>query len=146
MGAAMKGTRCIVAVVLCAFACGTASAAYLDNITLKIDRGFSNALGCWLEIPYQTYATAREKGVMAGGPMGLGKGILLLPCRLVSGVIDIATFPAPCPRKGWNGWMEPQYNPWVEQPDQAGPGEQPAAAQPVVEPAPAPVEQPGPAQ
>ena len=140
----MNRGRCIAAIMLCAFVCGTASATYLDNISLKLDRGFSNALGCWLEIPYQTYATAKEKGIIAGGPMGLGKGALMLPCRLVSGALDIATFPAPCPRSGWNGLMEPQYNPWVEQPDQAGPGTQPAAGQPIVEqPAAPPVERPG---
>ena len=135
----MNGRGCIAAIMLCAFVCGTASAAYLDNVTLKIDRGFSNALGCWLEIPYQTYATAKEKGIIAGGPMGLGKGVLMLPCRLVSGALDIVTFPAPCPMTGWDGWMNPQYNPWVEQPDQAAPGGQPAAEQPATPPA----EQPG---
>jgi hypothetical protein len=45
---------------------------------------------------------------------------------------------------GWDGWMNPQYNQWVEQPDQAAPGGQPAAGQPDAEqPATPPAEQPG---
>ena len=54
-------------------------------------------------------------------------------------------FPVPCPRKGWDGLMEPQYNQWVEQPDQAVPAGQPAAAAPGAEQpaAPPPAEKPG---
>lgn len=129
----MRGMVIVATIVLCALICGTAFAAYLDNVTHKVDRGFSNALGCWLEIPYQTYAAAKERGVMAGVPMGLGKGLAMLPLRLLSGAGDLVTFPMPCPMTGWNGWMTPEYNPWVEQPEpetSAPPQpEQPAQAQ-----------------
>ena len=127
----MRLTASAACAALCALLCDTTSAAYLDNLNRKVDRGFSNALGCWLEVPYQTYASSSEKGVAAGAAQGFCTGILLLPCRLVSGVIDIVTFPAPCPRTGWDGWMRPEYNPWVEAPDLS-----PAAVPAVEEPAP----------
>ena len=113
----MSRTAWGASVALCGLLCGTASAAYLDDIGRKTDRGFSNALGCWLEVPYRIHRTAGEKGIARGGAQGLGEGLHLLPCRLLSGLVDIVTFPVPLPRAGWNGLMQPEYNPWVEAPD-----------------------------
>jgi putative exosortase-associated protein (TIGR04073 family) len=124
----MRGTLSICTAVLLICLCSTAFAGYADNITRKVDRGFSNALGCWLEIPYQTYAVAKDKGIAAGAPMGFGKGLVMMPLRLLSGVADIATFPVACPMTGWEGFIKPEYNPWVEEP------EKPLPAQPVAEP------------
>ncbi len=140
----MRGWIITALAVSAALFRGTASAAYQDNVTLKFDRGLSNLLGCWLEPPYQIYAAAKEGGVVAGATLGLGKGILLLPCRVVSGALDIVTFPVPCPGKGWDGLMEPQYNPWVEQPDPAGPGAVAAEGRAILEePRPQGTELPG---
>lgn len=141
----MNRKACVAAAAACLCLCGAASAAYLDNVTMKADRGLSNVLGCWLEVPYHTYARAREKGIAAGAPAGLCTGIVMLPCRLVSGILDIATLPVPCPRRGWEGLMEPQYNQWVEQPDRADARVQPAATLPAAEelPAAAPADRPG---
>ena len=114
----MRKEWCLCAAMVLVMLGGSyAHAAYLDNVTLKTDRGFSNALGCWLEIPYWSYTVAKEKGIAAGAPLGLGKGIVMTPLRLLSGVADLATFYMPCPKNGWDGLMTPAYNPWVEQPE-----------------------------
>lgn len=129
--------RWLYATILVALVCSTASAAYIDNVSRKIDRGFSNTLGCWLEIPYQTYTVATEKGIIVGTPMGLGKGLAMMPLRMLSGVADIVTFPVPCPKTGWEGFIKPEYNPWVEEPEEAVTEQPvmppPAVAQPATE-------------
>ncbi|MEJ2745404.1 MAG: hypothetical protein P8123_06940, partial [bacterium] len=51
-------------------------------------------------------------------PLGLGKGIAMVPLRVLSGVLDLATFPMPLPGVEWNGLVQPEYNPWVESPDE----------------------------
>ncbi|MCX6356408.1 MAG: hypothetical protein NT045_00765, partial [Candidatus Aureabacteria bacterium] len=109
-----KGLLC--AGVLLAVLCSVAFAGYWDNVSHKADRGFSNALGCWLELPYQTYAISKEKGIMMS-PLGVGKGIVMVPLRLLSGAADLLTFPMACPLTGWNGMVRPEYNPWVEEPE-----------------------------
>ena len=101
------------------FTCSCSFAGYGDNVSLKADRGFSNVLGCWLEVPYHTYTMAKEKGVLRGAPLGFGKGVMMTPLRLFSGGVDIVTFPFPCPQRGWKGLMDPQYNPWVGEPEPA---------------------------
>ena len=114
----------IIKIVTCAaltiaLTCATAFAGYGDEVSRKADRGFSNALGCWLEIPYQTYTVAGAKGIPLGVPVGLGMGLAFTPLRFLSGVIDLVTIPVPFPC-GWKGLMRPEYNPWVEQPEQGG--------------------------
>ncbi len=109
----------LCAALVLAIASSCAFAGYGDNVSRKADRGFSNALGCWLEIPYQTYTVGKEKGLPLGIPMGLGKGLVMTPLRMLSGVVDIVTFPVPCPITDWNGLMKPEYNPWVEVPPDA---------------------------
>ncbi len=79
------------------------------------DRGFSNTLGGWLEIPYQAYAVSKEKGLLTGATLGLCKGIVWTPLRMLSGIVDIVTFPSPFPND-WKGLMKPEYNQWVEVP------------------------------
>ncbi|MDD5557459.1 MAG: exosortase system-associated protein, TIGR04073 family [bacterium] len=108
----------LLAAWLAVVVCSDAVAAYIDDVSRKLDRGLSNVLGCWLEMPYQTWAAASERGVIAGGASGLGRGIVMLPARLLSGAADIVTFPVPCPGTGWDGMIRPEYNPWVEVPEE----------------------------
>lgn len=136
----MRVTRVLCMVVVLAVLSSTLFAGYWDNVSRKADRGFSNVLGCWLEIPYQTYAMSMDKGILAGAPMGLGKGIVMVPLRIVSGAADLLSFYMPCPKCGWNGMVQPEYNPWVEEP------EKPMEMQPASRPLPEPVEQPAPAK
>ena len=125
----MKSWIVFFSCVVLLLACRSVSAGYGDSVSRKADRGFSNLLGGWLEIPYQTCAGAKERGIVAGAPIGLAKGICLTPLRMLSGVVDIVTFPVPFP-KGWKGLMKPEYNPWVEEPvEQQPPERQPAKEQ-----------------
>ncbi len=107
--------RCIVCMaVLLVVLSSAAFAGYWDNVSHKADRGFSNVLGCWLELPYYPYAVSKEKGIMQGGSIGLGKGIVMVPLRVLSGAADLVTFPMALPKVEWNGLIQPEYNPWVE--------------------------------
>lgn len=111
----MKRIACVAA--LLAALSSVAFAGYWDNVSQKADRGFSNVLGCWLELPYQCYAVPKEKGIMMA-PLGLGKGVAMVPLRVLSGVADLATLPMPLPKTEWKGLLQPEYNPWVESPDE----------------------------
>jgi putative exosortase-associated protein (TIGR04073 family) len=113
----MSVRRVLCMAVLLVVWSSVAYAGYWDNVSHKADRGFSNILGCWLELPYQPYAMSKEKGIVRGGPLGLGKGIIMAPLRVLSGAVDLATFPVPCPPTGWEGMVQPEYNPWVEEPE-----------------------------
>jgi len=117
----MKLICLVSAVVLLVVLSSAGFAGYWDNVSHKADRGFSNVLGCWLELPYQTYAVTKEKGFLAGPPMGLGKGIAMMPLRILSGAADLATFYMPCPVCEWKGMVQPEYNPWVEAPAESVP-------------------------
>jgi len=114
----MSARRIVCMAVLLVVLSSAAFAGYWDNVSHKADRGFSNVLGCWLELPYQPYAVSKEKGIMQGAPMGLGKGIIMVPLRVLSGAADLATFPMPLPKAEWNGLVQPEYNPWVEAPEE----------------------------
>jgi putative exosortase-associated protein (TIGR04073 family) len=114
-GTLMKRVFCTL--VLLSVLCSIAFAGYWDDVSQKADRGFSNVLGCWLELPYQCYTVPKEKGIMMA-PLGLGKGVVMVPLRVLSGVVDLATFPMPLPRVEWKGLLQPEYNPWVESPDE----------------------------
>ena len=106
----MRRISCAVALLVALSS--VAFAGYWDNVSQKADRGFSNVLGCWLELPYQCYAVPKEKGIIMA-PLGLGKGVVMVPLRVLSGVADLVTFPMPLPKTEWKGLVQPEYNPWV---------------------------------
>jgi putative exosortase-associated protein (TIGR04073 family) len=117
-GGGQMGRKTVtLAVLFCVVLIGCSLAGTADNISRKADRGFSNTLGGWLELPYQTYTTAKAKGIFLGTPLGLGKGLVFMPLRMFSGITDLLTVPVPFPN-GWKGLMHPEYNPWVEEPVQ----------------------------
>jgi putative exosortase-associated protein (TIGR04073 family) len=127
----MKRVFCML--VLLAALGSVAFADYWENVSQKADRGFSNVMGCWLELPYQCYTVPTEKGIMMA-PLGLGKGVAMAPLRVLSGVVDLATLPMPLPKVEWNGLLQPEYNPWVESPDEPLQERAPSAPPPETEP------------
>ena len=79
-----------------------------------MDRGFCNVLGApLLEIPYQVYSTSKNTNIPAGMTLGFGKGAVLMPLRVLSGLYDLLTFPVPLPRD-FGSLIKPGYIPWVE--------------------------------
>ena len=88
-------------------------ATYYTGVGNKIDRGFCNVLGApILEIPYQVYSVSKEKNVLAGGTIGVARGIVTMPLRVLSGSYDLITFCIPIPRD-FGSLIKPDYIPWV---------------------------------
>lgn len=57
----------------------------------KFVRGCKNVVFCPLEIPYQIYATGKREGAGTAVSVGLVKGIMMVPVRFVSGLLDVFT-------------------------------------------------------
>ena len=93
---------------------GADTATYWAGATNKVDRGFCNVLGApLLEVPYQVYSTSKDTNMLAGMTLGFGKGVVLMPLRVLSRVYDLLTFPVPLPRD-FGSLIKPDYIPWVE--------------------------------
>jgi len=72
-----------------AYAAGDASKEH--NAATKLARGFTNAVGCWLEIPKQMYLTSKEDNLYIGLTYGFIKGLGIGGYRLADGVFETVT-------------------------------------------------------
>ncbi len=88
--------------------------AGLDKVEEKLNRGATNMVAFWLEIPYQM-VEGIKKNPATGLPVGLGMAIIMMPARIGSGLVDIMTCPVPFPVEDYGALLKPEYNPWIEQ-------------------------------
>ncbi len=91
---------CMVAMVLvlsfsvAAYAAAPA-AAKDQNAGTKLVRGFTNLVGCWLEVPKQIYLVSKEDNLYVGVTYGLVKGIGYGVYRGAAGIFETVTFVIP---------------------------------------------------
>lgn len=78
----------------------------------KLGRGLSNLVLGFLEIPRNIHATTQRDGALAGGTVGLGRGIGYTLLRMVTGAYEIVTFPIPVPEH-YEPIVQPEY-PWED--------------------------------
>ena len=137
----MKNIATVITLLFITLSISVPAAAWLDKVEEKANRGATNFAGFWLEIPYQLVNAFEKaetkfnrglanmvvfwieipyqlfKGVKAnpltGVPLGIGKSLYMIPARIGSGAVDLATFPVPFPIEDYGSLIRPPYNPWI---------------------------------
>ncbi|MFH1878779.1 MAG: exosortase system-associated protein, TIGR04073 family [Candidatus Omnitrophota bacterium] len=71
----------------------TATGGYPNGPIQKAERGFSNAVFGWTEIPKRIVDKSKETNPLKGTFIGLFQGTFKALARTASGVFDFATFP-----------------------------------------------------
>jgi putative exosortase-associated protein (TIGR04073 family) len=82
----------------------------------KFGRGVVNVLTFWTEIPRNVALEWQRTDPASGFFLGVGKGVGYGYARLMAGIYDIVTFPAPVPM-GYAPVMQPEFtaeNPYRE--------------------------------
>ncbi len=77
----------------------------IEKMSFKLVRGVVNMTTCIVELPKQTYLTARERGA-TGYIIGPLKGIGMTLYRAFTGVTETDFDPMIDPEFVWNGWEE----------------------------------------
>ncbi len=72
---------------------GAKPGAYPSGPIQKAERGFSNALFGWTEIPKSIVDRTKESNPIKGLILGTLQGVCKAFARTVSGIADVATFP-----------------------------------------------------
>jgi putative exosortase-associated protein (TIGR04073 family) len=93
--------------------------AIVEKMAFKLTRGVTNAATCIVELPKQTYLTARDRGGV-GYVIGPLKGIGMTLYRAFTGVVETVFFMVPqpgyydsmiSPDYVWKGWEEVRTEP-----------------------------------
>lgn len=95
----LKKVCLVVAVLLLAFSVAayvaSPAAGKDQNAGTKLIRGFTNLVGCWLEVPKQIYLTSKEDNPYVGLTYGLVKGLGYGLYRGAAGIFETVTFVIP---------------------------------------------------
>lgn len=83
----------------------------------KLSRGLANTITGVFEIPLTIQAVGLEQGPAAGLSLGLMIGLGGAVTRTAIGLIEVATFPFPLPRGGYEPLLQPEF---LFQPEIAG--------------------------
>jgi len=81
----------VLALSVAAYAAEGSAPAKDQNAITKLARGFTNAVGCWLELPKQIYLTSKEENAYIGATYGFVKGLGMTGYRLADGVFETVT-------------------------------------------------------
>ena len=98
------------------------SESYGQTISRKLGVGFSNMTLGWLEIPKNVINTMNDSNFALGILGGTAKGILHMGGRVMTGIVDVMSFPVPTqplttPQFVWDNFtVETRYNPLKLQP------------------------------
>lgn len=85
-----------------------ASAAESYGPMVKLGRGITNMVCCFMEIPANVQKACGARGVASGFAEGIVSGICFTGGRLLSGAYDVITFPIPLPAC-YRSIMKPDY-------------------------------------
>jgi putative exosortase-associated protein (TIGR04073 family) len=94
----------VLGLFLLAFAAQAEEYHYLKASGKKAQRGVTNLLTGWLEVPFQTVKGfksgfgEKEKNKVLGGTFGVFRGIIHACGRTATGIYELATFPLPNPK------------------------------------------------
>jgi putative exosortase-associated protein (TIGR04073 family) len=94
-----------------------ASQDYGTEVGMKLGSALSNIALCWVEVPKTVLATTNQVNLALGLSGGVVKGILHTMGRVLTGVVDLLSFPLPTqpiaePQFVWQDFdVETHYNP-----------------------------------
>lgn len=106
------------AALLCTGSGALAEDSYGKTIGLKAGSGFSNILFGLLEVPKNIIKTSNDYNLLFGVTGGTVKGTAHALGRMMSGLVDVVTFPVPTrpittPPFVWENWYtDTQYGPF----------------------------------
>lgn len=107
-----------MAALLCTGSGAMAEESYGKTIGLKAGSGFSNILFGILEVPKNIIKTSNDVNLLFGVTGGTVKGTAHALGRILSGIVDVVTFPVPTkpitsPAFVWENWYtDTQYGPY----------------------------------
>jgi putative exosortase-affiliated protein, TIGR04073 family len=84
-----------------------ASASYAESMGNKLNRGLTNILTGWFEVP-NNISAASKNNLFSGLFIGLPKGCFMTVVRTAAGVYDAATFMFPVP-KDYEPLLKPEF-------------------------------------
>lgn len=98
----------VVILVVALMILNIASAGYAQSMGKKLDRGLTNIVTGWFEIPHNMYNAFSKHDYVSAFFIGLPKGLWMTVVRTGAGVYDTATFPIPFP-KDYKPVLEPEF-------------------------------------
>lgn len=104
--------------LLCTGSGALADDDYGKTIKLKAGSGFSNMMFGLLEVPKNIIKTSNETNLLFGITGGTAKGTAHALGRMMSGIVDVLSFPVPSkpitnPPFVWENWYtDTQYGPY----------------------------------
>ena len=75
----------------------------------KLSRGLANTFAGGLEIPLAMSKVGKDEGPMAALSLGLLQGVGAAWIRTFIGIMELATFPVPLPKQGYEPILEPEF-------------------------------------
>ena len=101
----LKGVVILVVVLMIL---NIASAGYAQSMGDKLNRGLTNIVTGWFEIPKNMSAASAKHDFVSAFFIGLPKGLWMTVVRTGAGVYDTVTFPIPFP-KDYKPVLEPEF-------------------------------------
>lgn len=95
---------CVVALMIL----NIASAGYAQTMCKKLNRGLTNIVTGWFELPQNMYVYTSKHDFVSAFFIGLPKGCGMTIVRTGAGVYDTATFLFPIP-KDYKPLLEPEF-------------------------------------
>ena len=95
---------CVVALMVL----NMASAGYAQTMCNKLQRGLTNIVTGWFEIPNNMSTGFAKRDYISAFCIGLPKGCWMMIVRTGAGVYDTATFMVPLP-KDYKPLLEPEF-------------------------------------
>ena len=84
------------------------STSYAQSMANKLNRGLTNIVTGWFEIPKNMSAATAKHDFVSAFFIGLPKGLWMTVVRTGAGVYDTVTFPIPFP-KDYKPVLEPEF-------------------------------------
>ncbi len=85
-----------------------APTSYTDGVSRKLGRGLANVVTAPLELIRTPYLVSQRDGAVAGGSVGIVKGLWAAVVRELAGVVETATCVLPIP-KDFQPLIQPEF-------------------------------------
>ena len=87
----------------------TSRPCYWNGTTRKLGRGVANVVSAPLEMIRTPYFVGQRDGGLASITVGLVQGLGATVIRELAGIIEVATFFAPLPKKDFQPFLHPEF-------------------------------------
>lgn len=94
--------------VFCLFLIWGGGTVWAADAATKLGRGITNAGFGWFEIVNEVGIESDQHGLWIGVPSGLLRGAASGVLRMLAGVYEVATFPLPNGKKGYEPILLPE--------------------------------------